>query len=389
MDLVPFSLTGLCLENYFIKISSGTKIIYWIIIGIIVCGIGVLPFIYVDVSVQARGYFQSDIEKQVIYANYQGKVIYSSVHNGARVNKGDTLLIIDSEIIKTQQAALLKAINENRESINDLEKLTEIESFGELKFPVRLLTQRYKAEFENIRIQQAIQLQKYQKKKTEHDRNELLYSQQIIPEIEFENSRFVLSSEKDYLNQILLQQRSSWQSDLALRRNNSIKLLSDYEQCATELSNRIILSPASGEIIQSSDIQTGTIVSPGQLISEISPDGELIATCFVEPADIGLIQENQTVRIQVDAYNYNEWGILPARIFDISDDIIVESGTEAYFRVKCRPVKTYLTLKNGHKAAVKKGMSLNARIVVIRRSVYNLLFDKADKWFNPYTYNKE
>jgi hypothetical protein len=33
--------------------------------------------------------------------------------------------------------------------------------------------------------------------------------------------------------------------------------------------------------------------------------------------------------------------------------------------------------------------SLNTRIVVIKRSLYHLLFDKADKWFNPYTYTKE
>jgi len=34
-------------------------------------------------------------------------------------------------------------------------------------------------------------------------------------------------------------------------------------------------------------------------------------------------------------------------------------------------------------------MSFNARIVVIRRSLFHLLFDKADKWFNPYTYAKK
>jgi len=56
MDLIPFSLTGLSLENYFIKITSRSKIIYWLIIGIVVIGISSLPFIYVDVSVQARGY---------------------------------------------------------------------------------------------------------------------------------------------------------------------------------------------------------------------------------------------------------------------------------------------------------------------------------------------
>jgi HlyD family secretion protein len=81
--------------------------------------------------------------------------------------------------------------------------------------------------------------------------------------------------------------------------------------------------------------------------------------------------------------------MLQGEIIDISDDMILENGSVAYFRVKCKPEKTFLSLKNGYKADIKKGMSLSTRIVVIRRSLFHLLFDKADKWFNPYTYVKE
>src|SRR5450759_2221443 len=389
MEIIPFSISNYTLETYLIKITTRSRIIYWIIIGMIVFGIALLPFVFVDVSVQARGYFQSDIEKQVVYTPFQGKVVFTSIRNGDRVTKGDTLLVIDSETIRAQQVALVQRIAENDASISDLEKLTKIDSLENQLAYTGLLTQRYKAEFANLRSQQTIQFQKYQKKKTEHERNELLYNQEIIPEIDYENSLFVLNSEKDNLNQVLLYQKSLWQSDLAMRRNEAVKLIADFEQCTEELTNRIVLVPTSGEIIQSSDIQTGSIVSPGQKIAEISPDGELVATCFVKPADIGLIHENQQVKIQVDAFNYNEWGMLDGSIIDISDDMIVENGSTAFFRIKCKPSQTFLSLKNGHKASVKKGMSLNTRIVVIRRSLYNLLFDKADKWFNPYTYTKE
>jgi multidrug resistance efflux pump len=389
MEIIPFSVSNYTLETYLVKISARSRIIYWMIIGIIIFGIAVLPFIYVDVSVQARGYFQSDMEKQIVYTSFQGKVIFTSIRNGERVTKGDTLFVIDSETIRTQQSALLQGISENNASIRDLEILTKEDYLENNPAFRKLVTQRYKAEFANIKNQQSIQFQKYHKKKTEHDRNELLFKQKIIPEIDYENSLFILSSEKDNLDQILLQQKSLWQSDLAIRKIEAVKLLADFDQCTQELNNRIVLAPANGEIIQSSDIQTGSIVSPGQKIAEISPDGELVATCFVKPADIGLIHENQKVKIQVDAFNYNEWGMLYGYIIDISDDMIVENGSTAYFRIKCKPVQTFLSLKNGHKAYIKKGMSLNTRIIVIRRSLFNLLFDKADKWFNPYTFKPE
>ncbi len=348
-----------------------------------------LPFVYVDVSVQSPGYFQSVIEKQTIYTPLQGKIIFSSIHNGARVKKGDTLLIMDSEAVKAQRTALIQRITDNNASTLDLEKLTETDSFDIQLDPAQLTTARYKAEFANLRSQRAIQFQKYSKKKTEHERNELLYNQAIIPETEFENSQFLLASEKDNLTQIMLYQKSVWQSDLSIRKNQAVNMLADLEQCAEGMNNRVVLVPASGEIIQSSDVQTGSIIGQGQKIAEISPDGELVATCFVKPSDIGLIHENQKVRIQVDAFNYNEWGIIDGRIIDISDDMIIENGTTAFFRIKCKPDKTFLSLKNGHKASIKKGMSINARIIVIRRSLFNLLFDKADKWFNPYTNTKE
>ena len=389
MELIPFSLSEKSLESYLVNISTRSRIIYWIIIGMILLGIAALPLIYVDVSVQARGYFQSEIEKQVVYIPIQGKVIYNSIRNGKTIRKGDTLLVIDTETIRAQQTSLIQRIAENDSSMMDLETLTKIYSLENKFDQIALITKRYKAEFDNLNNQQTIQFQKYLKRKTEHNRNELLYHQQIIPQIEYENSLFMLNSEKDNLNQILLSQKSLWQNDLTLRRNDSVKLLADLKQCAEELVNRIVLAPTNGEIIQSSDIQTGSIVTSGQKIAEISPEGELVATCFVKPADIGLIHENQKVKIQVDAFNYNEWGMLQGEIFDISDDMIVESGSVAYFRVRCKPGKTFLSLKNGIKAEIKKGMSINTRIVVVRRNLFHLLFDKADKWFNPYTFKTE
>jgi HlyD family secretion protein len=389
VELIPFSISQLSLETYLATITTRSRIIYWIIIGMILTGIAVLPFIYVDVSVQARGYFQSDIEKQVVYTPFQGKIIYTTIRNGEAVKKGDTLLVIDSETIRARNSSLIQRIAENDASMKDLEKLVKLYSLEKQTDHIGLNTQRYKAEFANLRSQQAIQFQKYQKKKSEHDRNELLYRQQIIPETDYENSLFGLNSEKDNLNQILLSQKSLWQGDLTIRRNESVKLRADLQQCSEELTNRIVLAPTSGEIIQSSDIQTGSIVNAGQKIAEISPESELVATCFVKPSDIGFIHEKQKVKIQVDAFNYNEWGMLQGDIIDISDDMIVENGSVAYFRVRCKPEKTFLTLKNGYKADIKKGMSLNTRILVIRRSLFHLLFDKADKWFNPYTYVKE
>ena len=81
-----------------------------------------------DISVQARGFFQSEIERQFIYAPFQGKVVFTSIENGREVNKGDTLFIIDTETIKAQREAVNNRILDNNAAINDLEKLVLIEA---------------------------------------------------------------------------------------------------------------------------------------------------------------------------------------------------------------------------------------------------------------------
>ena len=149
MDLIPFPVTNLCLESYFIRITSRSRIIYWIIIGMIVSGLSVLPFVYVDVSVQARGYFQSDTEKQIIYTPFQGKVFYTSIRKGNKVSKGDTLLIIDSETIQARKFSIFKRIDENNASISDLVLLTSNDYKGNIIVKHRLVTQKYQAEYAN------------------------------------------------------------------------------------------------------------------------------------------------------------------------------------------------------------------------------------------------
>jgi HlyD family secretion protein len=384
MDMIPFSLSDYTLESYLTRITVRSKIIYWIIIGIVTFGVGILPFIYIDVSVIARGYFQPDIEKQVICAPFSGKVIFSSVRSGKKVNRGDTILIIDSETIRARQESLEQSMEENNNSILDLRKLTGIESGEDPLSEEELISPRYISEYANFGKQHFIQFQKFRKTATSHDRNKLLYQQKLIPDAEFENSLFSYSEESETLNHIFLNQKTAWQSDLAQRKNDSVRSTAELKQCAEELSNRVVLAPLDGEIIQSSDIQVGSIVAANQRVVEISPDGELLATCFVKPADIGMIHENQHVTIQVDSFKYNEWGMLKGSIIDISDDMIVENSSAAFFKVRCKLYSKSLALKNGYTAEMKKGMSLNARFQVTRRSLFNLLFDKADKWFNPY-----
>jgi len=389
MKIIPLPDDNNLLESYLFRIRKGSRVIYWIIIAAIAVAITALPFVFVDISVQARGFFQPDIEKQFVFAPSGGRVIFSSVKSGKRVSKGDTLLIIDSETIRSQKSGLAARIAENNLSISDLRKLVALNSGVIQSHEISLNTSRYASEFDDLYRQYSVQLQKVKKAESDFDRNSFLFSQALIPQAEYENSNYQLNVEKENLRRIITSVIAGWQYDLNQRINDSVKMIAEFCHYNEELSNRVVTSPVAGEIVVTSDIQNGSIIAANQQILEISPSGELLANVQVKPADIGFIRERQPVRIQVDAFSYNEWGMIEGEIIDISDDLFVEGNNGAFFRVRCRLKNNTLSLKNGYTALMKKGMSINARIIVTRRSLFNLLFDRVHKWLNPYMNNPE
>ena len=55
----------------------------------------------------------------------------------------------------------------------------------------------------------------------------------------------------------------------------------------------------------------------------------------------------------------------------------------SFFRVLCNLTAKSLRLKNGYTTDIKKGNTFTARFIITERSIWDLLFDKIDDWFNP------
>lgn len=123
---------------------------------------------------------------------------------------------------------------------------------------------------------------------------------------------------------------------------------------------------------------------------EISPDGDLIAECYIAPKDIGYMKLGMMGKMQVSAFNHTEWGMLQATVDTIFDDIAVsDDGRQSFYKVYCTMTKNNLTLKNGYTGYVKKGMYVNTNFIVARRTIFQLLYDKLDNWLNPNIKNSD
>ena len=122
----------------------------------------------------------------------------------------------------------------------------------------------------------------------------------------------------------------------------------------------------------------------GTTIAVVSPDTSLYIEAYVAPRDIAFIRENMRVKVQIESFNYNEWGTLQGYVQNISSDYIRNNDGQSYYKVKCKLTKNYLELRNSkRKGYVKKGMTGIVHFVVTRRSLFNLLYKNIDEWANP------
>ena len=358
-----------------------TQIIYSITIISVLVAIATLPFMYTTVSVKGSGSLQSNIEKTELVAPVSGRVTFIGLKDNKKIKSGDLLLDIDPTLPEKQSAILKTHSTELRDLLNDallVLKLVDVSNTGQ---PV-LHTGLYSASWQqyNEQMQNAINAREQAHKV--YNRYEILFGKKVVTEAEYEQYKFNYEQAVSDFKLVSNRYKTQWQTESNQYRKELKELETQNVQVNEQEKLYNLTARVPGTIQNLTGLQVGSFVATGQKIGEISPDSALLAICYIKPADIGLIKVKQQVRFQVDAFNYNQWGLLTGSVADISADIIL-IDQHPYFKVKCRLDRDYLSLKNGYKGQVKKGMTFNARFTITKRSLYQLLYDKVDDWLNP------
>jgi len=358
-----------------------TQIIYSATIIFILVALAALPFIYTTVSVKGNGSLQSNIERAELLAPVAGKITLINLTDNKKIKKGQLLLNIDPTIPETQNVILNNRSSELKDLLNDallLLKMVDLSNAGQPALQTGLYAASWQQYAEQIQNALNAREQAYKIYK----RYEILYSKKVVTEAEYEQYKFSYDQALSDFNLVAKKYKTQWQTE----SNQYRKELKDLDGQKIQLTEQEKLyhlnAGVSGTVQNLSGLQLGSFITANQKIGEISPDSALLAICYIKPADIGLIKAGQTVRFQIDAFNYNQWGLLAGVVADISDDIILINQSP-YFKVKCKLDKDYLKLKNGYKGQVKKGMTFNAHFTIAERNLYQLLYDKVDDWLNP------
>jgi len=360
------------------KHRKKSSIIYTIVLIALIGVFISLPFIKVDVYTSSRGLLKPEKERINLTTINSGKVIKNNIQINKHVKKGDTLLVLDDYAITNKLEFINFNILETQQFLHDINYLLK----NKQVILDSIYSQKYQKEYIEYQEKSQELQTRFQKAKRDYLRNKSLFEKGVIAAVEFENFKFEYDLIINTITQLKKQQLNTWQADFTIKTRQ----LNEFENSAElQKENRdyyILTSPISGTLMNVVGIEEGSLISASVPLAEISPDGSLIAECYVSPIDIGLINPKNTVKFQMDAFNYNQWGLATGEIIEIGKDIELVNNTPT-FKIRCNVDQKYLTLKNNFKGNLIKGMTFNARFKLTERTLFELLYDKIDDWLNP------
>jgi membrane fusion protein, peptide pheromone/bacteriocin exporter len=363
------------IENLITRNKTKSFSIYLVLVLSIVAIIALLPIIKLDISSQSRGMIRSKTDNVPLIAIVSGRIVWTTLRNNVTINKGDTLVKIAKEGLmseKKTQDTLNTTVALQLEDMNRLltGKTTNLKTAVVREDYFKF--QSHKTEFES-KIAQA---------QMNYSRNKGLFEKGVIAKAEYEKYGYELQFTTQALQSFVNQQKATWESQKRDLQERIKNLNGTVAKIKVEETNYVVLAPISGTIENFSGVQAGSFINASQPIATISPMDNLIVESTVSPNDIGLIQKNQRVKFQIDAFNYNQWGLLEGKVIEIDKNITLQEN-QAFFKVRCSMNTKTIQLQSGYKTQVSKGMMLTTRYVIAQRSLFDLLFDKMDDWLNP------
>lgn len=373
--IFPKEIIRFSQESHYLRFSRHSKIIYLLVIGMIISAFTALPFVNVDITVQSRGIIRSQAEPANLQTPVTGQVQEIRIRENMKVSVGDTLIRLSPEKITEQLEMLSDKISLYSSYINDLEILS-----AEKVKPLQseLLKSSYSEYNQKLKEYQL----RIETSNKDFKRIKLLFEKEVIAATEFEKKELELNQlikEKEFY---ISQKKSGWNQQLFQYKSELQNLNDNQDQLKFEERFYVVIARTNGFISNFTGVQNGSFIFPNQTIATISPSDSLIVECYVGPNDIGYLQIGESATFQVDAYNYNQWGQASGEIIDISNQPYQEKES-VFFKVKCKLNQDCLSLKSGYEGKLKNGLTLTSRFLVNRRSLYDLLFDKADDWLNP------
>lgn len=362
------------------KARKANHSIYICLLILVITSLASLPFIKWTIVIKTAGITRPQNERTEIRPVITGIIDTLYYKEGDEITKGSVILRIKDLNTKSKRTRNQFEINQRRDFVHDLVLLTSLSPTESVA--TKLLSQVYIEQLNHFLQQKTEQDILLKKADKEVEINTPLAKEKVISPKEFFDIRNNQEKMQASCNAFIKGQLSTWQQDLARYQLELAQFTEQLYEVNTNAGYYEVRAPVSGIIQGIHTRYTGGLVQANEPICSISPEGSIIGECMVQTKDIGLLHKGQPVRYQIEAFDYNYFGVLTGKILSIDNDF-TPIDNKPLFKVRCSFDSTKMRLKNGYTGQLKKGLGFQASFTVARRSLWQLLFDKLDNWLNP------
>jgi HlyD family secretion protein len=187
----------------------------------------------------------------------------------------------------------------------------------------------------------------------------------------------------------LRQAQNTFRQALAVLRENGENLRTQARELETNLKstggrlkmaeNQMSLAsvtmPVSGLVAEMKVSAAGELLTAGQMVATVVPDGvPLLVEAAVSNSDVGFVRAGVDGRIKVDAYPFQQFGTLPARVRTVLPGL----GRDNNFTIRLDLMQTKIVSRDGD-LPLFPGLAVEAELLTVRQRLITLVLQSAGR----------
>jgi HlyD family secretion protein len=151
------------------------------------------------------------------------------------------------------------------------------------------------------------------------------------------------------------------------------------ERSQTELAQATLIAPVDGIVTTLEIANSGEVVQPGQTVAEIAPStAPLVLLALLPSEKAGLVTTGMPVNVKLDAFPYQDYGIVTGTVLSISPDAKPHEQMGAVYQVEIALNETEIH-HEGSQVALKAGQTATAEIIVRKRRLISVILEPIRK----------
>lgn len=353
---------------------------FWIVVALILF-IGLWLFLgKVDVVISARGMIIPDGEVKIIQPLDTGVISKLLVKEGDFVKEGTVLLEIDpsttAPALESTEANLVKlqleierltALAEGTPLRDDFDEKTQLDLYNASLASYQEELQTARTEKANYRQLLAASREREARLKKVLD---IIAKDEYVEEVnKISSYKAEIRKLDEKLNYIKENFKAQNLTELTEKQKQFTQLKAEADQIKFRNTQQQIKSPVDGHVDKIMMHTIGGVVQPAQQLMSVTPvDVPLVLKVQVLNKDIGFVKEDMDVKIKIDTFSFQKYGLLEGKVLNVAKSSIEDENLGPVYEVFIKPLDTKIMVE-GREEEISPGMSVSAEIKTGKRRI--------------------